>query len=195
NAFSDAGRAAISAALSVPNNPSGHSSESGINVFDAQGLTIEDCIAYNNGRFGSGGAGIWAARSDGCLIEHCESYDNHAPGKSDGDGFDLDLGVTNSVVQYNYSHNNDGAGFLIYEPHSKAGATSPNANNVLRFNISSNDARKNGYGGITVGNAPANDASKLSGNQIYNNTVYTPASSDAIQSTAFLVIGSGLLQG
>src|SRR5581483_11748636 len=61
NAFSDAGRAAISAALSVPNNPSGHSSESGINVFDAQGLTIEDCIAYNNGRFGSGGAGIWAA--------------------------------------------------------------------------------------------------------------------------------------
>lgn len=195
NAFSDAGRAAASAALNVPNNPSGHSSESGINVFDAQGLTIDHCLAYDNGKFGSGGAGIWAARSDDCLIQYCESYDNHAPGVTDGDGFDLDLGITNSVVQYNYSHDNDGAGFLIYEPHSRVGIAAPNQNNVLRFNISSNDARKNGYGGISIGNDIRNDASQLSGEQIYNNTVYTPASSGVIESSAFLVMGSGLLEG
>ena len=30
----------------------------------------------------------------------------------DGVGFDFDGGVTNSVMQYNYSHDNDAAGFL-----------------------------------------------------------------------------------
>lgn len=30
-------------------------------------------------------------------------------------GFDLDRGVTNSVMQYNCSYDNDGAGYLIYQ--------------------------------------------------------------------------------
>ena len=55
--------------------------------------------------------GIWTYNSNDVLIQYNESYDNKA-GHIDGDGFDLDGGTTNSILQYNYSHDNDGAGIL-----------------------------------------------------------------------------------
>ena len=54
--------------------------------------------------------------------------------------------MTNSVMQYNYSHDNDGAGYGLYQGSTSA----PWSNNVVRYNISQNDGRKNGYGAITA---------------------------------------------
>ena len=48
-------------------------------------------------------------------------------------------------MQYNYSHDNDGPGYLLL--HSSAGARRA-GNNIVRYNISQNDARKNDYGAI-----------------------------------------------
>src|SRR3712207_8524244 len=50
----------------------------------------------------------------------------------------------NSIMQYNYSHDNYGAGYLLAR-YSSAPAMS---NLTIRYNISENDGRKNDYGGI-----------------------------------------------
>jgi hypothetical protein len=139
----------------------------GIVLSDVNGATVERCESYNNGALNthSGGpVGIWAWDSNAVTIQYNESYNNHTAG-ADGGGFDLDGGCTNCVMQYNYSHGNDGAGFGAFQ---FSGAR-PFGNNVIRNNVSENDARKGGYGAITMwgynGTALANLA-------VYNNTVY-----------------------
>jgi hypothetical protein len=142
-------------------------SGSGIFVTAASGVTIEYSLAYNNGALNTnngGPVGIWARYSNAVTIQHNESHHNYTNSATDGDGFDFDGGVTNSVMQYNYSHDNDGAGLLACE---YSGAP-PNQNNVMRYNISQNDGRKNQYASIMVWNG----GETLSDLEVYNNTVY-----------------------
>jgi hypothetical protein len=91
-----------------------------------------------------GPVGIWVWDANGIIIRYNEAFDNRTSGPRDGGGFDLDGGVTNSVVHDNDSHGNDGAGFLL--------AQFPGArrfgNNIVRNNVSRDDGRKNGYGGV-----------------------------------------------
>jgi hypothetical protein len=98
-------------------------------------------------------------------LQYNEAYSNHA-GNSDGDGIILDV-TNNSIMQFNYSHDNDGAGLFLF---AETGATS--TNNIIRYNISQNDARtqQNTYGGIFVGADVINA-------DIYNNTVFMGPSS------------------
>jgi peptidoglycan hydrolase-like protein with peptidoglycan-binding domain len=149
------------------NKPSG----SGVVFGQVNTGTVEYSSAYNNGgnnTNSAGGAGIWTWDSTNITFQHDEAYSNHTRG-GDGDGFDFDGGVTNSVMQYNYSHDNDGAGYLFAE---YAGAAQ-HANNVVRYNISQNDGRKAGYAGIQFWNGN----NSMSGDLVYNNTVYvSPAS-------------------
>lgn len=115
---------------------------SGITLGGVTGGVIEHCVAHDNGvnnQPSEGPVGIWTYSSSGILIQHNESHHNRTS-NGDGGGFDLDIGVTNSVMQYNYSHDNAGAGFLIY---GKSGS-SGNANNLVRYNVSENDGRDPG---------------------------------------------------
>jgi len=150
-----------------PSNLTNHSGN-GIVVGNVSDVIIEYCEASNNGwdmpRKGNGPVGIWAWNSDGVVIQFCVSHDNKSPG-DDGGGFDLDGGVTNSVLQYNLSYNNEGPGYFLCQY--------PNApdfkNNIIRYNISQNDCVKNNRrSAIDVFSAGPN----ASGCQIYNNTVY-----------------------
>jgi hypothetical protein len=150
----------------------------GIFLKDVNGGTIEHCLAYNNGSLnrntGGGPVGIWAIFSNNVTIQFNESYNNHTKA-NDGGGFDLDGGVTNSVMQYNYSHGNDGAGFLIWDFHDAM----HNQNNIVRYNISQNDgASPKRYGGIHVG---SQDAGQISSLEIYGNTVYNSNGSNPIK--------------
>jgi hypothetical protein len=149
---------------SILNNHSGN----GIVVGNAEKVTIEYCEAANNGwdmpRKGNGPVGIWAWNSDRVVIQFCSSHDNKSPG-DDGGGFDLDGGVTNSVLQYNLSYHNDGPGYFLCQypgaPDFK--------DNIVRYNISQDDGVKNNRrSGIDVFSASANASSC----QVYNNTVY-----------------------
>jgi len=75
--------------------------------------------------------------------------------------------VQRAVVQYNYSHGNDGAGFLVYQ-HNK-GRTLKDI--TIRYNISENDGKKRKHAAIhvgSVGNPPANTENIF----IYNNTIF-----------------------
>jgi hypothetical protein len=133
---------------------------SGIVVDGLDGALIQNNRAFNNGAYGAAPVGIWAMRSNRVTIQNCESYNNHTRTSTDGGGFDFDWDVTNSVMQYNYSHGNDGPGFLL------AAGTHRSDNNIIRYNVTENDGRRNGRGGIQLwGN--------VTNGKIYNNTVYT----------------------
>lgn len=146
-----------------------HNSGNGIVIGQVDSATIQYCESYNNGErnnYPSGPAGIWAWDSKHVIIEHCESHHNHST-TTDGDGFDLDGGTSYSIMQYNYSHDNDGAGFLVCQ---FAGARA-NTHNVVRYNISENDASKGNNGGIFIYTPTAADT--LQYLDVYNNTIYT----------------------
>jgi len=150
-----------------PSNLTNHSGN-GIVVANAQNAIVEYCEAVNNGwdmpRKGNGPVGIWAWNSDRVIIQFCISHDNKSPG-DDGGGFDLDGGMTNSILQYNLSYNNDGPGYFLCQ--------FPGApvfrDNIVRYNISQNDGVKNNRrSGIDIYSASPN----ASACQVYNNTVY-----------------------
>ncbi len=131
---------------------------------------IEHCIAYSNGAIGYGSVGIWTYGVDGVTIQYCESYNNKASSTSDGGGFDFDGGTINSLMQYNYSHGNDGAGFLLAQYSGATEEYGPLENNVIRYNISENDARRRSYGGLMVWGA--NSSNRVGPNLIYGNTIH-----------------------
>ena len=140
---------------------------SGIVMSGVDGGVIQHCVAHDNGQNNiscGGPGGIWSFESNNITIQYCESYNNHSGTGCDGLGFDLDGGVTNSVMQYNYSHNNDGAGYLMGQyPNAR-----PWSNNTMRYNISENDGVLN-EGGIGLFKGPG---TTMSGANIYNNTIY-----------------------
>jgi len=148
----------------------GHSGN-GIIVSSVDGGMIEYCTAYNNGEFSddpeSGGPiGIWAWDARNIIIQFCEAYDNRTGNRADGGAFDLDGGCVNCIMQYNYSHGNDGAGYGIYQ-YSSAREFK---NNIIRYNISENDGVKNRHGGINLWST--NSSGGMQNTQIYNNTIY-----------------------
>ncbi len=113
--------------------------------------------------------GLWIAHLDHVLIESNESHHNQSRHfdsvAANGDGFNFEGGVTNSVMQYNYAHDNDGAGYSLCEYSGAA----PHSGNTLRYNISSNDSRRNNYGGISIGSNTT--LSPIVADQVYNNVV------------------------
>jgi hypothetical protein len=162
-------------------------SGNGILIEEVDEGTIERCVAFNNGYLcnyaGGGPIGIRAHESNRVTIQYNESFNNRTGRSSDGGGFDFEGGMSSSVMQYNYSHGNDGAGYLLY---AYKGASHALRNNTVRFNISEDDSRKNTYAGIYVGN----DGSGISDVEIYNNTVYTTPSSGDAKPRAVLVRGT-----
>ena len=99
------------------NNPGNASTSDvtgyGIYLADVDGGLINRSVAHSNGTYGAAPVGIWAAGSNRVTVQYCESYNNKTRTSTDGGGFDFDWNVTNSVMQYNYSHGNHGPGFLL----------------------------------------------------------------------------------
>jgi len=162
---------------------------SGIMISGIDGAVIEYCEAYNNGWLNAwdvgGPVGIWGYICNNLVIQYNESHHNKTGTTKDGGGFDLDGGVTNSVMQYNYSHDNDGAGYLLAQ-YSGAPAMK---NLTIRYNISENDGRKNSNAGILLW--ATNSSGGIQDADIYNNTVYlSPASSG---SPAAIFVSTGYI--
>jgi len=150
----------------IKNNHSGN----GILIGGVTNGIIEYCEAMNNGwdmpREGNGPVGIWAYMSDSIIIQHCFAHHNKtSPKGKDGGGFDFDGGMRYSVMQYNLSAFNEGAGYGIFQ---YAGAGEWN-NNRARYNISYTDGSKNGQCGILVWCDPT--AVPMTGFHAYNNTI------------------------
>ncbi|WP_217594048.1 right-handed parallel beta-helix repeat-containing protein [Cohnella sp. GbtcB17] len=117
-------------------------------------------IEYNvvdgfNVRSGTFNAGIWTWASDHAVMQHNEVYNGNTP--MDGMAFDIDHGQTGTVVQYNYSHDNDG-GFVLVCKDPAAGFV---RDSVIRYNVSQNDNTQ------IFGFCADSENTK-----IYNNTVF-----------------------
>lgn len=161
---------------------------SGMMLGGFNGATIENNLVHDNGAKGNGGAGIWTHDSTGVLIQNNQVYSNHQSRSHDGDGIDLDLNTQNSVVQYNYTHDNDGAGLMLDQWQSNNLMT----NNIIRYNVSQNDGRKSTYAGIHIFGGPHNS-------WVYGNVVFISPSksggSPAAVSIKSSALGGGTVEG
>jgi hypothetical protein len=143
----------------------------GIVLAGVDGGIIEHSVAHDNGQNNKrcgGPVGIWSLESNNITIQYCESYLNHSGTGCDGGGFDFDGGMTNSLMQYNYSHDNDGSGILF----GQYDGARPWSNNTFRYNISENDAKRNN-GSIGVFKSSFSSTGPMKGAYIYNNTIFT----------------------
>lgn len=138
------------------------------NVYDVGGDGIlvrvaqSPLIQYNtshdvNVRSGDYSAGIWVFNTDDAVLQYNEAYLTRTT--LDGQGFDADYNTNRTVIQYNYSHDNEGGFLLIITPGSTTGMF--NNGTIVRYNISQNDKAR-----LIQLFGPVKDAS------IYNNTFY-----------------------
>lgn len=146
----------------VTNNWSG----SGIFVESASNVTVQYSYGAFNGAnqtwTGNGPVGIWCWNSNHITFSHCISCNNsRGVGATDGGGFDLDGGTTYSLIEYCYSYNNTGVGYLLY---NFSYQNIPHNNNAVRYCISEND----GGAGIGIGTAGV----ALQNEDIYNVVAY-----------------------
>ncbi len=153
-------------------------SGNGILACSVGGGLIEYCEAFNNGWdmpwTGNGPVGIWIWDCNDFIIQYCIAHDNKTnPVASDGGGFDFDGGVSNSIMQYNVSYNNEGCGYGLYE----FGAEKAWENNIIRYNISQDDGIINGG---AVGIWKADNRGTMRNCEIYNNTFYNSAENGPI---------------
>ena len=165
--------------LSGQNNHTGN----GIIIGQVDSCVMAFCEAYENGKNSdfpnAGPAGIWAWDSKHVRIEYCYSHHNRSK-TVDGDGFDLDGGVQNSIMQYNYAHDNDGPGILIAQ---FTGARKMK-NNIVRYNISERDGK--GLGMLIWSGDPAGTITteKI---DVYNNTIYVDTIGNSLANAAMAV--------
>lgn len=145
-------------------------SGNGIVLADVQNSIIEYSKVYNsaqNNNWNGGGAvGIWYWDSDSVIIQHNEVYGmGSGLTNKDGAGFDLDGGVTNGIMQYNYSHDNEGGGYIIGQfPWAR-----PMRNITVRWNISQNDAIRYSSSIFLF-----NEHKEMVNINIHNNTIINP---------------------
>ena len=86
--------------------------------------------------------GLFVFDSINPTVQYNEVYGTQTASSSDADGIDIDGGSQNAIVQYNYTHDNQGAGLLVntYSDNSGGGGAITNTDNVtIRYNVSQND--------------------------------------------------------
>jgi hypothetical protein len=146
----------------------------GIVLFGVDGGTVERSVAFANARAAEGGVGIWAFDSNRILFTHNESYRNGGPTVHyDGDGFDFDRGVSNSVMTHNYSHDNGGAGFLVCSCNSSDYPYYRMSDNVIRSNISRNDGIS-GQPSLIVGGGELMTGIEIANNRVESGVGHAP---------------------
>lgn len=141
----------------------------GVMVGPVRNGLLEGNECDHNGRIRNARVGCWTWDSENTTIQFNESHHNLTPltdGKArDGSGFDLDLGTENGIIQYNWSHDNEGEGFLLLSWPVGYGFSRGESHNIqMRYNVGERDGKKLA-GGITLfgGVAPA---------VIHNNVIY-----------------------
>ncbi len=141
-------------------------SGSGIFLYQVDRATMEHNLAYENGgkstcidAGNTGGPSALWAYGNRITLQYNEVYRQRVSPGCPWEGGALNVNGSNSIMQYNYSHDNDGPSFLLDN-------LPGNRNNVIRYNISENDGLKSNHQGmIRVTGGDGNY-------QIYNNTIY-----------------------
>lgn len=141
-------------------------SGNGISLSHIYSADVERNLIYNNGKYAErSGGGIVTGESRSIRVRYNEIYGIKS-NDVDGDAIDFDNGSDSCIAEYNYTHQNDGAGVLISGENKGSGSD----NNIVRYNISKNDALRNDLGAIKIYSISGAD-----NNRIYNNTIISTA--------------------
>jgi len=113
----------------------GNPGMAGIWIHSGQNGLIERCKSYNNACIN-----IWTWNSINVTIRHCEAFRGVPP--KDAGGFDIDWGCEGCTMEYCYSHQNMGVGFLImgHGFNDYRGYTTQSRYNLMRFCVSEGDS-------------------------------------------------------
>jgi hypothetical protein len=165
----------------LPHNTQQTAFENGYGIFlqNAEYAVVEKCIVADNdltGNTAGGYTGIEGTFADYLLFQKNYVGGNYTSHNiyTDGDAYDFDGGVQYSIMQFNYSEGNSGAGYLLSEGNTNNGQ---NIGNIVRFNISQDDGEQNWYGGISLTYGGSGTDHSINDGQIYNNTIYTSSPS------------------
>lgn len=120
------------------------------NVVSASGSRVAitqcgtGCPSNWTGAANCNSAAIWTALTDNSVIQYNEVYDYALPNaqghtQCDGQAFDTDWGTTNQIVQYNYSHHNQGGMHLTCETETTPSSSIAMNNIRVRYNVSYDD--------------------------------------------------------
>lgn len=146
-----------------------HCAGDGVIVRYAYRPLIEFNTVYENHDFSETlvgyGVALWCRSTDEATFQYNEIYNTR--GSKDGEAFDADEDAYRTVVQYNYSHDNEG-GFMLF--------TSSSTDAIVRYNVSVND----GGIGLHVFDFPVWAAHVRATGIIHNNTVVLPTGSNAV---------------
>ena len=114
------------------------------------------------------GVGLFNWNSDNVTFEYNEVYESSPAdallGAGDGQGIEIDALNQNTLVQYNYLHNNAGGVFMWCSTEDLRAF-----DGIFRYNISQNDGAKHGI----IDWRPGHE-----GSMAYNNTIYLDDSVD-----------------
>jgi hypothetical protein len=109
-------------------------------------------------------AGIWPQSSNGCVIRYNEvAYSLKPEGVADATAFDVDNSCRDTIIEYNYSHDNQG-GFLLLCEVAETKDSDGFTGTVVRNNVSINDGEV--FGSLIPIVGPVRDV------VIENNTFY-----------------------
>ena len=104
-------------------------------LLSARDSYIERNTSYHASYLGRGGyynAGIWPHSCENLVMQYNEAAYTHLDnGCGDGQGFDIDIGNSDILFQYNYSHHNAGGGILLCSVSSNELQYDKNGNFVL----------------------------------------------------------------
>ena len=153
-----------------------------IQILNATSFLVERCTIYDCGQAAQdkgqpgGVGGLVFLECEKSVAQFNECFRIATKLKMDGCAFDIDGGCSNCILQYNYSHDNEGSGF---QTGFMIGG-GPVRDNIIRYNISENDAKKNpgASGGIMTWGVQSGC--------VYNNTVFISAGIDGTKPPAFL---------
>lgn len=147
------------------------------------GIVLQHCnggiVEYNyvNNCASSEGTGshaaIWCAFTNDAVFQYNEvCYTKKPLSNNDGMAFDVDIGSKGTIIQYNYSHDNDG-GFHL--------SMNRDSTEIIRYNISQNDKFRVFFQGF-----PSEKC------LIYNNIFYGPSQLSHLQGRAIEVHEDGI---
>ena len=143
-----------------------------IKIISCDGALAEFNVChYGRQRCDDCAAGIWPWSSDNTVMQFNEA--SHMKAGCDAQGFDVDDNCINTIVQYNYSHDNDGGFILLCSaPDGVEPGSVGTYNTVVRYNISQND-------GDAMDRVIHYCGDNFYDNYVYNNVFYLGSGKDA----------------
>ncbi len=133
----------------------------GIWIRQCEKAVIQHCKVSRTG-MNAISNGIWFWDCLECIMQYNEGWECLSPRGNDGAPFSIDNHCHGCIIQFNYSHDNEGPGYMIF------GRMGDGYGNILRHNLSYNDNVTRTY---KSGTACIAIVSEVSGALVEHNTV------------------------